>query len=70
MPFDLYGPQELAEMEAAGVGECVPRPAPLHADPVSFPGHSCPVFAESLARVYEAKGYSRAAANVREIAKL
>lgn len=66
--FDLYGPAELAEMEAAGVGENTARPLLEH-EPLYFPVPPDAKFSERLARAYEERGYPQCAATVRELSR-
>lgn len=65
--FDLYGPKELAEMEATGAGT-------NHARPESLPLYDVPEsrshdsgFAECLAEFYTSRGFPGCAAKIRDI---
>lgn len=64
----LYGPKELAEMEEDGIGECsVPNYRLAPDEPVTPPCNAG--FAETLAGVYERRGFPRCAATVRELVR-
>ncbi len=66
-PFDLYGPAEMAEMTASGVGENTARPEVLDHEPLYCPVRPDAKYSERLARAYEERGYPKCAATVRAL---
>lgn len=66
----LYGPQEMAEMEATGAGTNHARPEPL--SPLydeRFTGPRDAGFAECLAEIYVSRGFPKCAATIRDLAR-